>query len=56
MKRFLIYISQAYGIPIGIPLQKEIEKRKYEVKWFCDEPEGGSVSNLGEISFISVDA
>ena len=37
MKRFLIYISQAYGIPIGLPLQEEIEKRGFEVKWFCDE-------------------
>jgi len=55
MKRFLIYISQAYGIPIGIPLQKEIEKRGYEVKWFCDEPGIGSTFDLGEVSFISVD-
>ena len=39
MKRFLIYISQAYGIPIGLPLQEEIEKRDFEVKWFCDESE-----------------
>ena len=39
MKRFLIYISQAYSIPIGLPLQKEIEKRGFEVKWFCDEEE-----------------
>lgn len=37
--KFLIYISQAYSIPIGKPLQKEIEKRGYEVKWFCDEDE-----------------
>ncbi|RLA64192.1 MAG: CDP-glycerol glycerophosphotransferase [Epsilonproteobacteria bacterium] len=39
MKRFLIYISQAYSIPIGRPLQKEIENRGYKVKWFCDEEE-----------------
>ena len=39
MKRFLIYISQDYGIPIGLPLQEEIEKRGFEVKWFCDEDE-----------------
>jgi len=55
MKRFLIYISQAYGIPIGIPLQEEIEKRDYEVKWFCDEPDAGSTFNLSGISFINVD-
>ena len=37
MKRFLIYISQPYSIPIGLPLQKEIEGRDFSVKWFCDE-------------------
>lgn len=37
MKSFLIYISQPYSMPIGRPLQKEIEKRGFEVKWFCDE-------------------
>ncbi len=55
MKRFLIYISQTYGIPIGIPLQKEIKRRGYEVKWFCDEPKSESVPNLSGVSFISVD-
>ena len=37
MKSFLIYISQPYSIPIGRPLQEEIKKRGFEVKWFCDE-------------------
>ena len=37
MRRFLFYISQAYSIPICRPLQEEIRKRGYEVKWFCDE-------------------
>jgi hypothetical protein len=37
MKSFLIYISQPYSIPIGRPLQEEIEKRGFSVKWFCDE-------------------
>ena len=37
MRRFLLYISQAYSIPICRPLQKEIRKRGYEAKWFCDE-------------------
>lgn len=37
MKRFLIYISQPYSIPIGIPLQNEIEKRGFSVHWFCDD-------------------
>ncbi|WP_241077821.1 glycosyltransferase [Flavimarina sp. Hel_I_48] len=34
--RFLIYISHSYGIPIGEPLEQEIEKRGYQVKWFAD--------------------
>ncbi len=37
MKKFLIYISQPYSIPIGRPLQREIEKRCFQVRWFCDE-------------------
>ena len=37
MRRFLLYISQAYSIPICRPLQEEISKRGYEVKWFCDK-------------------
>jgi len=37
MKKFLIYISQPYSIPIGQPLQAEIKKRGFIVKWFCDE-------------------
>ncbi len=37
--RFLIYISYRYSIPIGKPLEKEILKRGYTVKWFADEPE-----------------
>jgi len=37
MRTFLIYISQPYSIPIGRPLQEEIERRGFEVKWFCDE-------------------
>lgn len=34
--RFLIYISHSYGIPIGEPLEKEIVRQGYEVKWFAD--------------------
>ncbi|PRX45748.1 CDP-glycerol glycerophosphotransferase family protein [Salegentibacter salegens] len=37
--RFLIYISYPYALPIGAPLQEEIMKRGYEVKWFCDVKE-----------------
>lgn len=55
MKRFLIYISEAYGIPIGIPLENEIEKRGYEVKWFCDEPGMEDTFSSNEIVLINVD-
>ncbi|NOQ91539.1 MAG: CDP-glycerol glycerophosphotransferase [Flavobacteriaceae bacterium] len=37
--KFLIYISYTYAIPIGKPLENEINKRGYVVKWFSDEPE-----------------
>lgn len=37
--RFLIYISYTYAFPIGEPLEEEIKKRGYQVKWFADEPE-----------------
>src|SRR5690606_9121463 len=36
MYRFLIYISHPYSIPIGRPLQLEIQKRNYEVFWFSE--------------------
>ncbi len=35
--RFLIYISYSYAVPIGRPLEKELQKRGYAVHWFCDE-------------------
>ena len=47
MQRFLLYISQAYSIPICRPLQEEIHKRGYEVKWFCDE-EGAKIQLASE--------
>ncbi|MGB7841733.1 MAG: CDP-glycerol glycerophosphotransferase, partial [Salinimicrobium sp.] len=37
--RFLIYISYSYAFPIGEPLEQEILRRGYEVKWFADEEE-----------------
>ncbi len=55
--RFLIYISHTYALPIGLPLQKEIKKRGYEVKWFSDNeypkshfPENGEL--LNEVSDV----
>ena len=38
--KFLIYISYSYAIPIGNPLEKEINKRGDEVFWFSDRKEG----------------
>lgn len=38
--KFLIYISYSYAIPIGAPLEDEILKRGYSVKWFADQPDG----------------
>ena len=35
--RFLIYISHTYALPIGAPLQKEILRQGYKVKWFSDQ-------------------
>lgn len=36
MYRFLIYISHPYSIPIGKPLEAEIQKRGFEVRWFSE--------------------
>ena len=36
--KFLIYYSYNYAIPVGMPLQEEILKRGYEVKWFTYIP------------------
>jgi len=35
--KFLIYIAESYGIPIGKPLQKEILKRGFEIAWFSEK-------------------
>jgi len=37
--RFLIHISYAYGIPIGKPLEAEILRKGYAVRWFVEEDE-----------------
>lgn len=36
MYKFLIYISHPYSIPIGKPLENEIQKRGYQVYWFSE--------------------
>ncbi len=38
--KFLIYISYSYALPIGMPLETEITKRGYIVKWFADIEDG----------------
>src|SRR5690606_20815033 len=38
--KFLIYISYSYAVPIGNPLEEEIIKRGYTVKWFSDKEDG----------------
>ncbi|WP_055445436.1 CDP-glycerol glycerophosphotransferase family protein [Lacinutrix himadriensis] len=38
--KFLIYISYSYALPIGTPLEEEITKRGYTVKWFADIADG----------------
>jgi hypothetical protein len=55
MKRFLLYFSEAYGVPIGVPLQYVIEKRGYEVKWFCDESHIAEKIDLSGTLLTSVD-
>ncbi|XMO86959.1 UDP-N-acetylglucosamine 2-epimerase [Algibacter sp. AS12] len=46
--KFLIYISYSYAIPIGNPLEQEILKRGYEVKWFSDLDKNNPDLNLKE--------
>lgn len=36
--KFLLFFSYSYAIPIGTPLESEILKRGYEVKWFTYIP------------------
>ncbi len=47
--RFLIYISYNYSIPIGEPLETELLKREYSVKWFCDL---GSLKELEQNEYV----
>jgi len=55
VKKFLIYISQPYSIPIGRPLQKEIKQRGFSVKWFCDEEGTKKELSTNEVLLNSVD-
>ncbi len=55
MYRFLIYISYSYALPIGRPLEDEIIKRGYEVKWFADEEEGRKGLNIKSIVIENIE-
>ena len=46
--KFLLYISQPYSIPIGRPLQDEIKRRGFELRWFCDEVDTSEYLNRDE--------
>lgn len=46
--KFLIYISYSYALPIGSPLETEIIKRGYKVKWFSDTESGKKVIEAKE--------
>lgn len=37
--RFLLHISQAYGIPIGAPLERALLAAGHEVCWYCEHSE-----------------
>ncbi len=39
-RKFLIYFSYSYALPIGKPLEEEILRQGHTVAWFCDEKEG----------------
>lgn len=48
--RFLIYISHTYALPIGAPLQKEILRQGFKVKWFSElDPPKTSFPEQGEL-------
>jgi len=36
MYRFLLHVTYAYGLPICKPLEQEIKRRGYQVKWFSE--------------------
>ncbi|WP_142783278.1 CDP-glycerol glycerophosphotransferase [Changchengzhania lutea] len=44
--KFLIYISYSYALPIGNPLESEIKRRGYTVKWFSDLEDGKKAISL----------
>ena len=53
--KFLLYISYSYGFPIVRPLQAEILKRGFEVKWFVEIEESKKKLEAGEVLLNTVD-
>ncbi len=52
--KFLIYISYSYAIPIGNPLEEEINKRGYSVYWFSDLEEGAKALKSKKNVFYNI--
>ena len=52
--KFLIYISYSYSVPIGIPLEQEINRRGYTVKWFSDNIDGKNAIQDKNNTFESI--
>lgn len=44
--RFLLHVSYAYGIPVCLPIEEELIKRGYEVKWFAEEEDAAQLLSL----------
>lgn len=56
MHKFLIYISHSYALPVGMPLETEILKRGYSVKWFSDHHEGAEALKTKDNVLASIQA
>ena len=54
MYKCLIYISEAYGFPIGEPLFDCIKDNGYQVKWFVDRKETYEKSPFKEDTFKNI--
>lgn len=54
--KFLIYISYSYALPIGNPLEQEINARGYTVKWFADIEDGKKALQTKDNALQTIDA
>jgi hypothetical protein len=55
MYKFLLYIVHPYSIPIGRPLQAEIESQGHEVYWFSEQEYTKSYLSANEKILNTVD-